>query len=138
LAVASSPRSELIELLAMGTPAVYSSTLPDAATTVVAIEHRSASLAATLLSLSSRRIRLMAWTHDQVTGFPRNARSQWTRITIDDLVHVTARTTPAGWTSNLVSELLQPLIDLCDAAMTNPGVAPAVRLTVLTRVSPYC
>lgn len=101
----------------MGEPPVRSNLEFDAATTVVCIEHGSTDLTTTLLALGDRPLRLMVWTHDEVAGYPRQASTQWTRLTVDELMHVTTRRRLMGWTSCLASGTLKPLIEVSGVAL---------------------
>lgn len=116
---ADAPTPELLDLAQMGEPPVRSNLEFDAATTVVCIEHRSTDLTTTLLGLGNRPLRLMVWTHDEVAGYPRQASAQWTRLTVDELMHVATRRFLVGWTSCLASVKLKPLVEVSDVAPPN-------------------
>lgn len=81
------------------------------------IEHRSIELAVLLRRIGRRPVRVMMWTHDEITGHPRQSQDQWTRVTMDDLSHVTTRrgSRPgAQWVSWFCGPQLSPIVDVAD------------------------
>ena len=103
----------------MGQSSVRSDFECDAATTVVCIEHASAELTTILLGLRHRPFRLMAWTNEQVSGWPRHSDAQWTRLTMDDLTHVATRGRPDGWVSCVASAEARPIVDVAEVFQPN-------------------
>lgn len=86
----------------------------DGVDTVLAIEHDSAGLAEELGRLGDRPVRMMAWTHDEVAGHPRQAGRQWTRFTLDEVFHACTRPHGVMWRSSLVGPVVSPRVEVSD------------------------
>jgi hypothetical protein len=86
---------------------------------VVLIEHRSQELVELMDRLDGRPVRVMVWTHDEISGHPRESGQQWTRITVDDLFHVTSRRAEQGFATWMASPVPSPIVDVSDVP---PGV----------------
>lgn len=68
-------------------------------------------LADRLADMHRRRLRLMAWTQDEVVGRRRPTGALWTRVTVDELVHEFTCRHGAGWVTLLSSQVLSPIVD---------------------------